>query len=334
MISLGSIRHVAVPTPTGTISVPVQQGKVVMIAGPNGTGKSSLLHAVARSAGSPRDVEVFSGHRQIHFNSDDIDTVGQSLDQFPMQLFQNLPHHNRFRSAWGEQHLKSVIKRVLNRQVQDNHEIINLARETGRSIDDITAERPQALTLLNSVLETAGLPVRIVLAEGGLRAQRGEVTYGVDQLSDGERAALLLAGAVLVRPNQTTIAIDEPERHLHPSIAGPLIAATVRARPDLAFILATHDLGLVEVLEPSVLVHVLDSFVQPGTAPPGYETRVYSLSITTGGEGISEELRRAILGSRRSLLLVEGDVTGPCTRTSTAALMWCRGVVGKRSLQR
>ncbi len=134
------------------------------------------------------------------------------------------------------------------------------------------------------------------------------VPYTIDLLSDGERAGLLLICSALVQPTNSFLLIDEPERHLNPSISGPLISAIVRARPDIGYVLATHDLQLIEWLHPSRILHVRDSNIISAPGSP-VEAREYSISVLDSKGDIPEELRYALLGSRRALLLVEGTNT-------------------------
>lgn len=82
----------------------------------------------------------------------------------------------------------------------------------------------------------------------GLLVCRGDSKYQIDQMSDGERAAFFLAGAIITQDVDSTILIDEPERHLHPSISGPLVQAAIRTRTDLAFAFSTHDLNFIEYM--------------------------------------------------------------------------------------
>ena len=68
------------------------------------------------------------------------------------------------------------------------------------------------------------------------------VEYSANQMSDGEKAALYLAGRVFsVEPG--IIVVDEPETHLHSLLAIRLWNALEKARTDLRFVYVTHDLS-------------------------------------------------------------------------------------------
>lgn len=294
--------HMILPQPITTMELRLGVGETIVVTGPNGVGKSAFLSEAANELamqGAP--VETFFGHRQIQFQSEDIDQVGQSLENFQAQLRQNV---TRFRNPWGEQHLKSVVRRITNHQAQAATDVI-AAQLDGTEFTAALADHPQVITTINSVFASARLPVQILLAGGVLRAQRGAAQYGIDRLSDGERAALLIVGAVLIQPPNSFILVDEPERHLNPAISGALLSALVRTRTDLGFIFSTHDLELLEWLDPDQVIHLRDSLVI--TSDP--ERRRFDLSLLTLEEGIPEELRFAILGTRRLLLLVEGEAS-------------------------
>ena len=279
-------------------------GEVLFIAGPNGVGKSSLIHVIGRSFG--QDSEIFSGHRQIHFTSDDTEQTGMSLQQLQVQMMQHNQASNRFRNAWSEQHLKSVVRRVLNQQAQDNDEIVSDSIETGRSTSDIALEKPRTISVINSIFADSDLAVSISLKEGMLRASRdGGEHYGIDRLSDGERAALLVVGAILVRPKNSVIAIDEPEKHLNPLISAALIARTIRARPDLSYVIASHDLNLIESTKPKNIIYVKSSEVV--NLDVNSENRTFDIQVLPGNSDVPEDVRRSVLGARKSLLFVEGD---------------------------
>lgn len=67
------------------------------------------------------------------------------------------------------------------------------------------------------------------------------VEYSGNQMSDGEKAALFLAGRVF-SANSGVLVVDEPETHFHSLLAVRLWDALENARPDVRFVYITHDL--------------------------------------------------------------------------------------------
>jgi ATPase subunit of ABC transporter with duplicated ATPase domains len=68
-----------------------------------------------------------------------------------------------------------------------------------------------------------------------------EVEYTANQMSDGEKAALYVAGRAFSAESGVLV-IDEPETHFHSRLAVNLWNELEDARPDLRFVYVTHDL--------------------------------------------------------------------------------------------
>lgn len=66
--------------------------------------------------------------------------------------------------------------------------------------------------------------------------------YSAWQMSDGEKAALYLAGRILGSEPGRVILVDEPETHLHSLLAADLWDALEDKRPDLRLVYVTHDM--------------------------------------------------------------------------------------------
>ena len=67
------------------------------------------------------------------------------------------------------------------------------------------------------------------------------IEYTANQMSDGEKAVLYVAGRVLTAAAGVLV-IDEPETHLHSLLAVRVWNALEDARPDIRFVYVTHDL--------------------------------------------------------------------------------------------
>ena len=134
-----------------------------------------------------------------------------------------------------------------------------------------------------------------------LASKEGNEWYSIAELSDGERNAVLLVANVLTAKPGMLILIDEPERHLHRSIASPLLISLFEERPDCAFVISTHDVSLpIDI--PNATTLLLRSCTWYEKKVRGWDADIVSVET-----GIGDDTRREILGSRRKILFVEGN---------------------------
>lgn len=293
---------VVIDSHAGPLPVPLDSGTVTLIVGPNGVGKSALLQDIYRRL--PTDqVSYYPGHRQITF-SHGWENLQMSLTDLDNNLFAQTEGFNRYKSVWPEEQFKSVLRRLQHAEAAYNQELISRLDPTGDN-SSVLSRRESPVQLLNTIFQTARMAVSFKLTDIGLTAVRGGAEYQVDRLSDGERAALFVATAIVNRRAGGVVIIDEPERHLHPSISAPLISSAVRARPNLSFVFASHDLNLIETLQVDNFIYVRDSSlisINP-------ERRIYDFRHVSALEDVSPDLKRDILGARDKVMFVEGEAT-------------------------
>ena len=130
----------------------------------------------------------------------------------------------------------------------------------------------------------------------------GGAVYPIQQMSDGEKGALVLAAEVLLAATGSVMLIDEPERHLHRAISADFLTALMMERPDCGFVLFTHDLDLVAGLNPAnTTVCTVNRVAWHGETPAGWELRV-----EPGELDVPDAVRVAIFGGRTNLAFVEG----------------------------
>ena len=158
------------------------------------------------------------------------------------------------------------------------------------------------LKVLNELLKTANLPIEVFIEndEQILAIKEGCDPYSIAELSDGERNAILIGASVLIANPGAVIIIDEPERHLHRSIISPLMSTLFQKRQDCAFVIFTHDAFLpLDNKEAATLL--VRSCTWSGQSTTGWDT-----DLLKPNAGVSEDVKRAILGARRTVLFVEG----------------------------
>lgn len=119
--------------------------------------------------------------------------------------------------------------------------------------------------------------------------------YGFNEMSDGERAGFILAASVILAEEDGYIFIDEPERHLHRSISSPMLRFLYDLRPDLKWVIATHDLSLLrDFPDPQILCLY------------AYNGSAWRSDVIEAVSEIPQFIQDAILGARERVLFVEG----------------------------
>lgn len=284
---------------SGNFSLTIRPGHVCLIGGANGVGKSSLLYEIYRRLGE--NVSTFlPGHRQININSG-LYSSGQDKEQLLKNLYQQIDHFGRYKNAWAEDQFKVVLRSLQHAEESYNrryrHSDLN-----GRTVSRLF-ESP--LDKVNNIFSIARFSVQFDINDDGLVAVRENQVYPVQSCSDGERAALFVIAAWVTLPENGVLLIDEPERHLNPSITGPLFAAALRSRRDVALVVSTHDVHLIESLPVDEIYHIKNSEIV--SVRP--ETRRYKLAVFKNGEGELDEIKGDILGARDAILFVEGSLT-------------------------
>ena len=127
-----------------------------------------------------------------------------------------------------------------------------------------------------------------------------DTSFSIAQMSDGERAAVIMAANVLTVEPGTILLIDEPERHLHRSIIEPFLTALFAQREDCAFVISTHEIAL-PIANPKARVAMVRSCEWQGDTAKAWDVEVLKSNVD-----LPEDLKLDILGARRRVLFVEG----------------------------
>ena len=296
----------------------ISEGHTLFIVGANGSGKSSLLQRLFTQ--HRNNARRISAHRQTWFTSNTLDFTPTSRKQTGINL-QNadMQEDARWKDNYASQRLSAAIFDLINadnirsRKIADRIDMgaleaalsANEKEGIPRIVVDALAEKKEEspLKILNELLKIANLPIDISIEDGEqIFARRlGSAPYSIAELSDGERNAILIGASVLTAEPGTVIIIDEPERHLHRSIAAPLMSTLFQRRSDCVFVISTHDVFLpLDNTESTTLL--IRSCTWKGRSPAGWDTDV----LESDAE-ISEDVKREILGARRIVLFVEGS---------------------------
>lgn len=294
-----------IPNDPNPINLTLKNGDQLFVVGANGSGKSALIQRFV-SQHPQNSVKRITAHRQTWFNSGSIDLTPANRQQHEQQ---NFNYDRRSEARWKDSNPGWNLSAVLFDLVAKEN---TRARAIARHVDNhdskkaqkISDKSPSPFDQINELLSRATLTVTIENSnDRDLMARHpNEQPFSIAEMSDGERNAMIIAAHVITADSGTVFLIDEPERHLHRSIIQPFLSALFNLRKnDCAFVIATHEIAL-PVANPDARVLILRSCQWNGSECVAWDTEV----IKPNPE-LPEELRRAILGSRKRILFVEGD---------------------------
>ena len=297
------------PDDPDSIKIRLKNGDQLFIVGANGSGKSALIQRFV-SENSNKKIKWIAAHRQTWFSSGSIDFTPTSRQEYG----RNTQDYSTINEArWQDLRAQEDLSAILFDLVAKEN---RRARTITRYLDNddcararqISAESSSPFDRINELLDHGRLKVTVenfndqdLLA----RHSQGE-PFSIAEMSDGERSALIIAAHVITAESGTIFVIDEPERHLHRSIIQPFLLALFALRSeDCAFVIATHEIAL-PVANPYARVLMLQSCQWDGD-----ECVAWDADILEPNAELPEDLKFAILGSRKKILFVEGKLGGP-----------------------
>lgn len=286
------------------MTLSLDPGDQMFILGANGTGKSSLMQRIY--AAFPGQVRHVTAHRQNWFPSSELTLTSQQKRQMETDISHaDRQPQSRWRDDYSAHRTGIALYDLVDAENVRARAIAHAVDVSDVTLAKTLSEKSAPLAQINDLLATANIPIKIVIRAGEeVRALRsGGIEYGVSELSDGERNALLVAANVLTARPGTLILIDEPERHLHRSIISPLLTHLFAARSDCAFVISTHEV-MLPVDSPGAYTLLVRSCTYSGQSPIAWEA-----DLLRPGAEIDEAVRRDILGARRRILFVEGAAT-------------------------
>jgi ATPase subunit of ABC transporter with duplicated ATPase domains len=215
------------------IYIDVRTGGVIFLLGANGAGKSSLIHRLKQPFG--QQAVYMPGSRPSYFDNDSLSMTPSSRKQIKVNLFQqDSSPDTRWRSASGTARNEKAVHDLQSAEIGYDVSITRDIKAQGEGSPAIKRllSRSSPLDKVNSLLEQANLPVRLLMDGSELKASRGPAVYSFARMSDGERTALLFAAEVVSAAPASVFVVDEPELHLHRSIIVPLLKALIEERKD------------------------------------------------------------------------------------------------------
>ncbi len=268
---MSSLAEWNIPRLNGTSApLTLSPSETAIFVGANGTGKSALSHWLRKHVPHGASIVHIRAHRKLWLTSPGPDTTPSNYATYSSILAQeDLKPASRHKDARADQRSAGILFRLLSAENERNFRVSRLA--TGDSLPEEL--EPSPLDRITDLLQAAGLGLTFHVGKSmSFEVERQGHRYPIDQMSDGEKAAFLLATEVLLADANSVIILDEPERHLHRSISGRLIIQIVAERPDCAFVAFTHDLDLTDRLRhKSTSTTVVRSVKWNGPNPLGWD---------------------------------------------------------------
>ncbi|RUZ73975.1 ATP-binding protein [Mesorhizobium sp. M7A.F.Ca.US.006.01.1.1] len=287
-----------------SMTLPVSPEAPLFIVGPNGAGKSGLMLSLYR-ANHVNAVRI-AAHRQTWMESNFVPFSPQDK----INTEKNVKgEDNQPNARWKEWNSSVRSGLVIANLIDTDNALARKVREEITIGNTKTAEKlaafPVPLDVISNLFMGSGIPIKLAIAENSaiVASKNGGKTYSIASLSDGERAALLIAGTVLTAREGSLILVDEPERHLHTSIVTPLLLQLFSKRPDCTFVVSTHELSLPVSCPGARTVLVRDSMAIND------DVNRWDLDVLEPGIEIDDATKEAIIGSRRKMLFIEGTQT-------------------------
>jgi ABC-type cobalamin/Fe3+-siderophores transport system ATPase subunit len=289
----------------GPIAFRLAVGDSLLVLGANGAGKSRLMHSLYIPH-QGRSVRI-AAHRQNYLNTSGVNIAASGRQKAEQQI---LNYDSRSDTVWFDHDPNTRTSATLFDLANAEN---NRARKIAAAVDEkrdadaqklAATERPP-IHIINDILRLSNLPLTVSVDESAMFtvSKAGSPPYGIHQLSDGERNAVLLAAQVLTSKPGTLILIDEPERHLHRSIVSPLLGHLFGRRKDCTFIVSTHEVNFA-LDNPECRVLLVRSAAFQGESPASWD-----VDLVDSADGIDDSIKADIFGARRRTVFVEG-VTG------------------------
>lgn len=278
----------------------------VIIVGANGAGKSKLGAWIEQM--NYGQVHRIGAQRNLNFNEN---IALKSYSEAQKNVFygkvnsNNIDYNKGARWKWGHEtttllnDFEDVLSALLAMQTNETMQFVDECRKAELQCIPKPNVPVMVVDKLFGIWNEVLPQRKLILEDSKFFAafeKNGESKkYSATEMSDGERSVLYFAAQVLCAPENKILIMDEPELHLHPSIMNRLWRALERYREDCLFIYITHDLRFASMHSHAEKIWIKE-----------YDGHNWILQKIEG-EDLPEELLLEIMGSRKSIIFVEGE---------------------------
>ena len=281
---------------TKKLQLSVEAGNGIWLIGRNGSGKTTLVNRIAEhwkeaASEAPMIVEASRSTKMQGMGG---------ISQTGLEVSTGRRGEPAVVRISGEQEELGQLLHEVERQQKARQERMLVYGRAGLDAEAGACLREQetALEATNRVLKRAGLHYVVARNGDGHYGVEGPSAREIGTLSDGERAALQMALAVLNQADGTLIALDEPDKHLSADTARDLISALREERKNSCFVMATHSDVEWDIREGDQVYEVRGVDWRGGTA-------TWDVEKTSREAGMGK-LAGVIRRDQRPTVLVEG----------------------------
>jgi ABC-type cobalamin/Fe3+-siderophores transport system ATPase subunit len=286
------------------IKVNVSKENPLFVLGRNGSGKSSLMYHIYRQH-SFRSIRILA-HRQNWFSDSTFNINNFQKNDLQRVVSSSLLNsESRWKDEYSQQKISLCILDLINKHNKRARQIADLVDSRAISISDGVSDS-SPLSIINNLLKRSNINISIEIdADEKLVACKGDsIHYSINELSDGERSALLIGAETLTASPETVILIDEPERHLHRSIIIPFLSHLFKLRSDCFFVVSTHDVELPYDFPESKIL-IMRNSIWGNKIVTNWDFDIINCETSLPNDVIS-----SVIGSKRRILFVEGEKNG------------------------
>lgn len=293
------------PSSGGQTEVVTTNGSIVIV-GANGSGKTRLGAWIEFTSPQRDRVHRISAQKSLNMPDSTSPIQMEKAEAALLYGYQDSAEANRIShklgNRWGSHPATSLLNdfdRLMVFLFSDHYEksteYLRQSRETTVRVDPPVTKLDRIVAIWHKIL-----PHRELAIGGGHIKTKtsgdAEQVYNASEMSDGERVVFYLIGQCLAAPENGIIIIDEPELHLHKSIQTNLWHQVEQTRPDCLFVYLTHDIDFAASHQHATKIWV-----------KGFSGSTWQWESIEPIEGIPDGLMLGILGSRRSVVFVEGE---------------------------
>ena len=206
--------------------------KNYILFGKNGAGKTTLLNKISKNILNNNNTVILKATRDINYIED---CYYRNTD---LNLHSALVNNESGKPLFL---LGQLLKDIDYEQLRNN---INVEENIEK----------KAINIFNQL----GLDRNLYLSSKGILQLTGNniPAYNITSASDGERCAILIILSVLLSQPNSFVFIDEPENHLNGAFMRKLFDSLEKARPDIKFIFATHNIQFIQSRENAELIYL------------------------------------------------------------------------------